>query len=156
MGRDAAVGLVGAVIVIGVAIAVLLGAAGGRVETSTNTEEVSFDAIPTDGTAIVFARTQSGGLEILGAQFRSRESTFDIGFAVPESCVERDEADDDVLRDDLECAGLPAYGPVVGGGVTREGTRIVLVRLDVSEECYEAVPFAATTWPTDIEACQGS
>jgi hypothetical protein len=145
-----------AAIVLVVGAALFVGVAGGGSVTTSTSEEVSFEAIPTDGTAIVFARNQSGGLEIFGARLRGRDSTFDIGFAVPESCVVRDDAGDEALRDDAECAGLPAYGRVVGGGVTRDGKRIVVVRLEVSEDCYEALPFAASAWPTGVEVCDDS
>lgn len=142
------------VLLVGAALGV--GIAGGSVTTSETTEQVSFESIPTDGTAIVVGRSQEGGLELFGARLRGRDSSFDVGFAVPEACVERDAAGMEALRDDGDCAGLPAYGAVVGGGVTRDGTRIVLVRIDVSDDCYEAVPFAAVTWPPDVPECSAA
>lgn len=155
MERGTAGLIVGVVIVLFAGAALLVGVAGGGTTTSVTTNQsVPFESIPTDGTAIIMARTQSGGLELFGAQLRGRDQSFDVGFAVPESCVVRNDEGDEELRDDLECTGLPAYGPVVGSGVTREGTRIVLVQIAVSEECYEAAPFEARTWPLAFEACR--
>lgn len=139
--------------VVGIAAvaALLLGLLGGSTETAF-TEEVSFDAIPTDGTAIVTGKAQTGGLRLFGVRLQRPDSTIDVALAVPPECVESDESGDEVLRHDGTCAQLPVSGEVVGGGTTADGVRIVSVRIAVHEGCSQAIPLGST-WPSDLAKC---
>jgi hypothetical protein len=119
------------------------------------TEEISFDAIPTDGTAIVFSNAQEGGLEVIGVRLQRPDYTIDVALAVPEGCIEDDGAGETVLRNDGDCTELPVNGPIVGGGTTVSGDRIVSVRIAVNEECSRAVAFGSH-WPTDLDPCAHS
>ncbi len=139
-----------AVVVVLAGGALFVGAFGGGTETSF-TEEVPFEAIPTDGSAIVFGLAQEGGLELIGVRIQRPSYTVDVGLAVPPECVVADGTDQ-LLTDEGPCADLPVHGPVVGGGVTQAGDRVVTVRLTISEDCADAIVLG-TAWPPPAAAC---
>lgn len=139
-----------AIVVVLAGGALLFGTVGGGTETSF-TEEVPFEAIPTDGSAIVFGLAQEGGLELIGVRLQRPTYTVDVGLAVPPECVVAGGTDQ-LLTDEGPCADLPVHGPVVGGGVTQTGDRVVTVRLTISEDCADAVVLGST-WPPPVAAC---
>lgn len=153
MDRGSAGALTVGVIVVAAAAALFLGVLGGSTAT-TFTDDVPFEAIPTDGSAIVFSRAEEGGLEVIGVRLQRPSYTLDVGLAVPHECV-IEGGTDELLSHDGRCGELPVHGPVVGGGITRSGERVVTVRIPVSEACSEAISLGAP-WPPAASECAGA
>jgi hypothetical protein len=155
MDRGTPAILVAAAIALVVAVAAAVGAFGGSVETTVGEDEIPFEAIPRDGSAIVFSKSQGGGLEFLGVRIQRPEYWIDVALTVPEDCIDDDGVGNRTLRGDGACGELPISGPIDGGGITAEGDRIAILRLTLNKACFEAVA-TGSPWPNAEPACASS
>jgi hypothetical protein len=69
----------------------------------------------------------------------------------PADCVWLD-GDVESLRNTEECADVVATGPIVGSGRTPEGNGLYLVRVAVTDSCFEAIEVGAA-WPPVLAEC---
>ena len=140
--------LVAAVVVVGVGAFALT--SGSEV---TSSPVVNVPSPPLDGSAaVVFDRRQSEGTNFLGIQFRSPNYSIDVQLVVPDECLQRDGSGNEVLVEDGECADIPASGELVGSGITESRQRIVFLRMDVSEQCFESLS-VGDRWPSSVAEC---
>jgi hypothetical protein len=153
MSRDAPWMILAGVVAVAIIVALGAGAFG---TTRTTTESPATGPIPdpaSDGsTGVVFDLRASGGLTVLGLPLRSRTYEAHVGFIAPPACVSRDDAGHEELLSEGECANLPARGEVSGGGTTVGGLNLVIVTVDVSKRCYEALT-VGVTWPVANPEC---
>lgn len=77
-----------------------------------------------------------------------------MGLIVPQECVAQDESGVEELRDGGDCASLPVRGELIGGGTTAAGRRLVFIRIDGSNRCFESLAIG-DRWPLDAGACAG-
>ena len=154
MDRGTGAVLVVGAIVVAVVIAAVLGVFGVRTETSVPDGTGVTLEIPTDGSAIVFRKSQGGGLKLLGVRIQRPDYTIDVALTVPAGCIEDDGAGERTLRSDGDCASLPVSGPIGGGGRNSTGETTVILRFAVSEECHEASALGSS-WPSTEPACAG-
>ena len=138
-----------------VVAAAFFGAVGGSTEiTMGEGAGIAFE-IPTDGSAIVSNKFQSGGLKLIRVQIQRPDYSVHIALMVPEDCIDDDGVGNRTLRADAECAELPISGPIDGGGITSEGDQIVMLRLTIDQACFEAVAIGSP-WPSAEPACASS
>ena len=135
-----------------VVVAVFFVAAGGSTEITTGTGEGIALEIPTDGSAIVFNKFQSGGLKLIGVRIQQPDYSVDVALTVPEDCIDDDGVGNRTLRGDGACGELPISGPIDGGGITSEGDQIAILRLTLDEACFE-VTAVGSAWPSNLQEC---
>lgn len=140
--------VVAAVVVVGV------GAFALSSQTEVTSEPgVVVPAPPLDGSeGVVFDLHESDGVEFLGITFRAWNYTVDVQMVVPDECIQRDGSNNEVLVDDGDCADLPAQGELVGSGFTESQRRLAFVRMDISQDCYEALTIG-DRWPSSLPEC---
>ena len=153
MDRDAPWLLLVGVLVVVVIAAVGVGALG---QTRTVSESAGAGRIPDpagDGSAgVIMELRESGGFSLFGVTLGSRSYEAFVGFVAPAECVSQDETGHEALRSDGVCADLPARGEVSGNGTTADGLNLVIVTVDISKRCYEALA-AGETWPVSTKVC---
>ena len=100
---------------------------------------------------MVTGRHVSGGLSVAGITLRSPAYDVHVSLVASRDCVWVD-TNEEQLHATGECADVPVVGPIVGKGRTPEGNDLFLVRVDVSERCYEAIT-VGDRWPTALPEC---
>jgi hypothetical protein len=107
---------------------------------------------PADGSyAIVLGthRTESG-FSLFGWHIGGSERRAHVAFVPPAGCVAPPSGP---LAAEGACAGIPVEGDVSGGGTTSEGHDLVIVSVEVSEACQEALEHGAR-WPSSLAECR--
>ena len=151
MGRDITAGIV----IVFLALVALVGLFFGGFGGSTT---VTFDSSspmppPTEGDGgLVYGKHETGGTELLGFEVRPRDRWLSVGFVAPAECLERDDEGEQVVLTSGICGELPGSGVVEGGGITAQQVEWVIVRVEVSRACFEAVS-AGDRWPSDLAKC---
>ena len=153
MNRDAAIA---AVIGAFVLITVLVVVGAFATTTSTTIGQGAARPIPDppgDSSAgVVFDMRTSGGRSILGLELRSRTREAHIGIVVPPECVRKNDSATEELVREGKCLNLPAIGELSGGGTTAAGLKVVFVRVEVPERCYDVLSIG-DDWPPTQEDC---
>ncbi len=152
MSREASLGIVVAVIALVVIVAAAAGAFGVRVTTEVSSDPPTGPP-PRDGTGLVVGQHQSGGLSLFGLSLRSPTYTLQVALIPPPGCAVVDTESGETLPSGGACEGVPASGPVAGGGRTSEGDTIVAVAVEVSKACYQAVENGGP-WPSTAPECR--
>jgi hypothetical protein len=144
-------------VVAGLAMLAIGGAllAGGLVSTSVELSDgtaVPWVPPPADGSAGVVTATykSKAGLTILGLRITPDRWEAQVMFVPPSGC---DALPGDVLSAEGVCAGIPAEGKVSGDGMTEDGMRLLVVAVEVTRKCHEALAHG-DAWPTAKVACQ--
>jgi hypothetical protein len=106
---------------------------------------------PADGSygVIVGAHQSKSGFTILGWQINAPEYQAHVAFVPPAGCVPPALG---VLVAEGACTGVPAQGEVTGGGTTSGGHNLVIVSVEVSKACQEALEHGAH-WPPPLPEC---
>ena len=153
MSRDASlVVVIGAVLVV-LAAAAAVGAYGTTRTTSRSEVSGQIPEPPIDGsTGVVMGLMSAGGQRILGLRLHSRSFEAQVGFAVGRECFEQYSSGGPESSGQIACGNLPAHADVSGSGTTATGTDFLIVRIAVSQDCYEALSIG-DTWPASAEAC---
>jgi hypothetical protein len=152
MTKGASTGLVG-VIALVIASAAAFGVFGVR--STTEVDDAPPPSAPhSDGTGVVYGRRESGGMSFVGVRLAARDYTVDVAFVPPAGCVPTLDDDREMRLDATgSCAAAPASGPVAGSGRTPLGETLMIVRVKVSKECYEAVA-PGRAWPLSTAECR--
>ncbi len=141
----------GVVIVLALGIVLVGGLAGGSVETTQSGFQLPDP--PSDITqGVVTERRSEGGDSLFGWQFDKPDLAVNVWVLAPADCVGLD-GDIETLRNTGECADVVATGPIVGSGRTPEGIGLYLVRVPVTEACFEVIE-AGDAWPPERTECQ--
>lgn len=138
-------------IIAALALALAIGAGGS---TSVGVVEGSVDP-PVEGEAgIVHAKHQTRGLDVFGLTLKAPDRWLSVGAVVDPECI---EAGPDGSERFIAVGGCERYadiaGPVVGGGITRDGVSWVGVRVAVPRACFDATE-PGDSWPSPNSACQ--
>jgi len=154
--------MLGVFVVVALLIALLV---GGALRTSISTESSHVESTggqgqrigtPDEDTGVVLDRHGSPGISLLGLQFLRTKYLLAIRVVVPESCVIADESGPGELATTGVCADLPVVGPLIGSGTSRgDGGEVLVVEVEVSEECWNATP-VNSLWPSDLDECAES
>jgi len=150
MSQNVVAGIVvGLMVLLGV-VALAAGLGGSVSISDHNGPEVP---APTEGEGgLVYSKHETGGFVLFGMQFNPRDRWLSVGFVAPDECMEQDDEGEDVVIASGDCGALPAWGVAGGGGRTAEGVDWVMVRVDVSRTCFEAIT-AGDAWPSDVSEC---
>jgi hypothetical protein len=126
-----------------------------------NSEEISypdtFDFQPADydaGTAIVVSKRVTGGMKLLGFEFREAVYRVDVAFTVPgQECFFALAEQEEWPVADASCVG-PQHvtGTLAGLGNTAEGGTYVAVSIEVGETCYSSVTLGER-WAAKVSDC---
>lgn len=142
--------LAGAVILLALGVVLVGGLAGGTVEVTQSSFQLPDP--PSDITqGVVTERRSEGGNSLFGWQFDQPELAVNIWLIAPAECVGLD-GDVESMRNTGECADVVASGPITGSGINAEGNGLYLVRVPVSEACFDAIEVGAP-WPPLIAEC---
>ena len=149
---ETAVLLVVGLVVLAGAVALFAGAFGMSSEVVVQDGSPA-PPPPVDGTSgVVAGKNISGGLSIVRVVLRPPDYNVDVSVVANRECVWLD-GDEEKLRSTGECADVPVVGPIVGSGRTAEGNDFFMVRVDVSEPCYDTIA-VGDLWPTDLPDCR--
>lgn len=150
--NDGLLMLAGGVILVVVVAALGVGMLGTTV-TSSEGPSRELPAPPEDGSAgVVWDLRTIEGTSILGIKLQRDRREAHVAMVVNEECVRVSESGDEELAGGGACENLPARGEVVGGGTTEAGSRLVIVRVDVGRQCYEALT-VGVAWPVSDRSC---
>jgi hypothetical protein len=94
----------------------------------------------------------SGGLKLLGIQFRAPKYAALVSMIAPEECIVNSGNGDGEVLDRGVCASLPASGAISGGGITRDGHSLTIVEVSIEERCYQALSIGSA-WPSETAEC---
>lgn len=114
---------------------------------------------PADGSfGLVYSTSKTkAGLSVFGWDVVSSRFAASVGFVPPRGC--EIPATGELVAEGA-CAGIPAAGPVSGGGTTSDGHDLVIVSVTVSKACHDALrganasPVNKPLWPSDHAACR--
>ena len=110
-------------------------------------------AAPTEGEGgLVYSKHETGGFVLFGMEFNPRDRWLSVGFVAPDECMEQNDDGEDIVISSGACGELPASGVAEGGGRTADGVDWVMVRVDVSRKCFDAIT-AGDAWPSDVSEC---
>jgi len=152
MGRDIAAGIIVVFMALVAMIALFLGAFGGST-TVTYDDAASVPAPTESGGGLVYGRHETGGMNVLGVQIRARDRWLSVGFVAPEECLETGDEGAQIVLTSGACGELPGSGVVEGGGITTDRVEWVIVRVNVSRACFEAIS-VGDRWPSGLVECQ--
>lgn len=153
MGRDIAAGILVVFMALIAVAALFFGALGGS-STITYDDSASVPAPVNVNGGLVYGKHETGGMRFLGFDFRSRERWLSVGFVAPPECLSVNDAGEQVVLASGDCAALPGSGLVQGGGTTVDRIEWVMVQVQVSQACYQAIG-SGDAWPSDLAACSG-
>jgi hypothetical protein len=103
--------------------------------------------------ALVVAKRQFGGTAILGFTFGKESYRVSAQFYAAAGCLPLVESGDMWPTPFDECAtGIDLAGEISGLGLAATGESIMLVDIEVLEDCFDIVPIESA-WPTDLPAC---
>jgi hypothetical protein len=159
MSRDASVAIVAGLILVAAVVAVGVGLSA-TTKTVSNSGSFQGGAIPdppTDGSfGVIHERQSTPGLTILGIHFHSDTYTVQVAFVAPPECLDVTDSGQETLLSAGECEDLPVQGEVVGNGITPDGASLTIVRIEVTEQCFEAITLGEAWPPPGVEECAPS
>lgn len=154
MSRDGAFATGIFVILVAIVVAAGAGAFSTRSTTSRADPVGQVPEPSSDSSAgVVFDLRRVAGRTILGLKLAADTYEAHIGIIVPPECLQANDAGDDEVLTEGECANLPAHGDLSGSGITALGLRLAIVRVAVSQACYRTL-IIGETWPPLALNCQ--
>ena len=104
-------------------------------------------------TALVTAKTQSGGRSLFGISFGKVTYRISAQFFTPPGCFSLVESGDQWPTPFLECStAVDVEGTVTGLGRAQTAETIVVVDLEVTKDCFQNVSVGGW-WPPGIDSC---
>lgn len=139
--------------------ALLILAAATLAVPSTATET---DVLPTitmpdpaeaPAAAVVIGLRRSVGFSLLGIDFGEVAHTVSVQLYAPAGCIDHITQGDSWPVPFEGCAGpVTIAGVVSGGGIAATGESIIVIDVDVSEDCYESIR-RGEYWPPTSATC---
>ncbi len=142
------------VVLVAIVVAVGAGAFSTRSTTSRANPVGQVPEPASDSSSgVVFDLRQVAGRTILGLKLGADSYEAHIGLIVPPECFQANDAGDEEVLTEGECANLPAHGELSGSGTTALGLQLAIVRVAVSQACYKVLT-SGETWPPIALDCQ--
>jgi hypothetical protein len=108
---------------------------------------------PATSTAVVNAKSQSGGTHFLGFRFGRTTYRVSVLFYAPPGCFGLVEVGDEWPAPVVECSSdVPISGELTGLGIASTGESILAVDAEVTEDCFAQLVRGAS-WPPGGSAC---
>lgn len=108
---------------------------------------------PATSTAVVNAKSQSGGTHFLGLRFGRTTYRVSVLFYAAPDCSGLVEVGDQWPAPFVECSSdVPISGELTGLGIASTGESIIAVDAEVTEDCFARVVRGAS-WPPGDPAC---
>jgi hypothetical protein len=153
VSRDAALVVVVGAIVLVVAVVIGLGAFGTTTTTTTSgPATVPPDPPPGGTTGVTFELRTEPGTSILGLKLRADKHYAFVALAAPQACIDENEDGGRELSTEAECANLAAHGEITGDGATSTGINFVIVELQITQACLNAMAIG-DRWPPTGDDC---
>ena len=142
---------------VAVVVLVVLALTGGSTETAIlpRVELPPPGEVGPTGTpiAVVVSTHQDQETSFLGLRRGQTHHIASVQFYAPSGCLSLIAESDPWPASAAECSTeVPISGVVRGLGIAPTGETIVLVDVEVSEECFSALE-PRDTWPPDLTAC---
>jgi hypothetical protein len=153
VSRDAALVVVVGAIVLVVAVVIGLGAFGTTTTTTTSgPATVPPDPPPGGTTGVTFELRTEPGTSILGLKLRADKHYAFVALAAPQACIDENEDGSPDLSAEASCANLAAHGEIAGNGTTSYGINFVVVEVQITQACFNALA-VGDMWPPSGDDC---